>query len=55
MNPVEWLMKNCEDRSNRYIEAERFIMEISEMKWYQRLFLDRKIMNFLKSRRKYKF
>ena len=50
-----WLMKKTEDCSNRYMEAEKFILEIAEMKWYQRVFLWRKILRFLNSRSKYNF
>ena len=36
---LNWLMKKTEDCSERYMEAEKFILEIAEMKWYQRVFL----------------
>ena len=52
---LSWLMNKTEQYSERYIEAERFILELAEMKWYQRIFCSRKIMNFLMSRDKYKF
>lgn len=52
---LNWLMKKTEDCSNRYMEAEKFILEIAEMKWYQRVFLMGKILWFLNSRSKYKF
>ncbi len=43
---LNWLMKKTEDCSERYMEAEKFILEIAEMKWYQRVFLWRKILRF---------
>jgi hypothetical protein len=52
---LNWLMKKVDDCSERYIEAEKFIIEISQMKWHQRIFLMGKILRFLKSRSKYKF
>lgn len=52
---LNWLTKKVEDCSERYIEAEKFIIEISQMKWYQRVFLMGKILRFLKSRSKYNF
>jgi hypothetical protein len=52
---LNWLMKKTEQCSERYIEAESFIFELAEMKWYQRAFCFNKILKFLKSREKYKF
>ena len=52
---MNWLINKCEKCSDRYIEAENFILEIAEMKWYQRIFLNKKILKFLKSREKYGF
>ena len=52
---LNWLMNKTEKCSERYVEAEKFILEIAEMKWYQRLFCSKKIMNFLMSRDKYGF
>ncbi len=37
------------------LEAEQFIIEIANMKWYQRIFLLNKILKFLRTRSKYKF
>lgn len=48
-------MKKTEDCSERYIEAEQFILEIASMKWYHRFFLLKKILKFLESRNKYNF
>ena len=30
---LNWLMKKTEACSERYMEAEKFILEIAEMKW----------------------
>lgn len=48
-----WLMTEYENNTDRYIEAEKFIMELHNMNWLQRLFSSRKILKFLKSREKY--
>ena len=52
---LNWLMTKTEKYQERYIEAEEFLMELAEMKWYQRIFCFGKILKFLKSRDKYKF
>lgn len=52
---LNWLMKKTEDCSNRYMEAEQFLIEIAKMKWYQKFFLTMKILRFLNSRKKYNF
>lgn len=52
---LNWLMQKTEDCSNRYMEAEQFLIEIAKMKWYQKFFLTMKILNFLNSRKKYNF
>lgn len=52
---LNWLMTKTEQCSERYMEAEKFILELAEMKWYQRMFCFGKILKFLKSRDKYKF
>lgn len=50
---LEWLMKKYENCSERYIEAEKFILNL---KWYERIFVSRKILKFLKERTiKYNF
>jgi len=49
---LSWLLSKYENASDRYMEAESFILEIAEMKWYQRIFIFNKIMNFLNSRKK---
>jgi hypothetical protein len=54
-NDLNWLMKKTEDCSERYMEAEQFILEIASMKWYHRFFLLKKILRFLESRNKYNF
>jgi hypothetical protein len=52
---LNWLMNKTEQCSERYMEAEKFLLEIASAKWYQRLFCSRKILKFLMSRSKYKF
>jgi hypothetical protein len=50
---LKWLMDKYENCSERYIEAEKFIMNL---KWYERIFISRKVLKFLKSRTiKYNF
>lgn len=51
----DWLLIKTEQCSNRYIEAEKFIIELSEMNLFQRLFCNGKIIKFLESRKKYNF
>lgn len=52
---LSWLLSKYENASDRYMEAEEFILQIAEMKWYQRMFCFKKIMLFLNSRSKYNF
>lgn len=52
---LNWLMKKTEDCSERYMEAEQFILELASMPWYKRAFSFWKIMKFINSRSKYKF
>jgi len=35
----EELAKENDELTNRYIEAEKFIMDINELGWFQRLFV----------------
>ena len=35
---LNWLMKRTEDCSERYMEVEKLILEIAEMKWYLQFF-----------------
>lgn len=49
---ADFSLDKIEKLTERYIEAEKFIMELN---WFQRLFCSRKITNFLKSRNKYNF
>jgi len=49
----EYSLNKIEELTERYIEAEQFIMNL---KWYERLFCSKKIIKFLKSRTvKYNF
>ena len=43
-----------ENASDRYFEAEELLLQIAEMKWYQRIFCHKKIMIFLNSKTKVK-
>jgi hypothetical protein len=52
---LNWLMDKTDKYQERYMEAERFIMELLKMKWYERIFCVGKILEFLNSRKKYKF
>jgi hypothetical protein len=52
---MNWLMNRYEQCSDRYIEAESFLIELAKMKWYKRFFLTMKILKFLNSRSKYNF
>jgi len=54
-NDLGWLMKAIDERSERYMEAERFIIELAEMSWWKRALAFSKIIKFLKSRDKYSF
>lgn len=50
---AEYSLDQIEKLTNRYIEAEKFIMELN---FFERLFCSRKISKFLKSRtEKYNF
>lgn len=50
---AEFSLNKMEELTERYIEAEKFIMELN---WFERLFCSRKITKFLKSRTvKYNF
>ena len=49
---LSWLLSKYENASDRYMEAEDFILEIAEVKWYKRIFIFNKVMNFLNSRKK---
>ena len=49
----EYSLERMEKLTERYIEAEKFIMELN---WFERLFCSRKITKFLNSRsQKYNF
>ena len=50
---TEFSLNKIEQLTERYIDAENFIMELN---WFERLFCSRKIRKFLKSRMvKYNF
>jgi hypothetical protein len=47
---VAVLLKKLESRSERAIEAEKFLMELHKMNWWQFIWCKPKIFKFLKSR-----
>jgi hypothetical protein len=50
---AEFSLNKMEQLTERYIDAEKFIIELN---WFERLFCSRKITKFLKSRTvKYNF
>jgi hypothetical protein len=50
---AEYSLNQMKELTDRYIEAEQFIMELN---WFERLFCSNKIRKFLKSRtEKYNF
>ena len=50
---AEFSLNKMEQLTERYIDAEKFIMKLN---WFERLFCSRKITKFLKSRTvKYNF
>ena len=52
---IGWIFKEAENSSNRYIEAEKFIVKLAEMNFIKRAFYRKKIYKFLKERNKYNF
>lgn len=50
---LKWIFDKAETSTKRYIEAETFIMDIVDMPWYKKLFLNKKILFFLSTRKKY--
>lgn len=50
---ADYSLKKMEELTERYIEAEQFIMNLN---WFERLFCSKKIRNFIASRvEKYNF
>jgi hypothetical protein len=45
---LNWLMRQCEMRSQRYMDDEELLLEIMKMPFWKRLFLRRKIINHMK-------
>lgn len=45
---MEHIFKKAEQYQQRYIKAEEFLLELYELKWYERIFYRRKIRKFLK-------
>lgn len=52
---LSWHISKLEATSERYMEAEKMILEVIGMPWYKRLFCGRKLLRFLESRSKYNF
>lgn len=49
-NGLPWLLAKCEENQKRYMEAENFLIELSEMNLFKLLFINSLIMKFLKFR-----
>jgi hypothetical protein len=50
---LSWLMKKAEESSDRFIENEKFLLELLEMNWFKRAFCSfGLILKFLKERYK---
>lgn len=47
---LPWILAKCEQSTRRYMEAEQFLMELSEMSFLKRVLSFGKIIKFLKSR-----
>ena len=43
-NEFEWLIRRNQLLSDRYIDAEKMLIEIMEMPWWRRLFCGKKIL-----------
>lgn len=52
VNGVDFLLENWEKSSKRYMEAERFVIDLANMNFFQRLFLRKKAIRFLQSQMK---
>lgn len=52
---LEWLINRAEESTERYLEDEKFILELASLPWYKKAFSYWKIMKFIKSRQKYNF
>jgi len=49
LKDANWLMNKAEEYQDRYINAEKFILDILKMSWYKRIFiLDKLIVNYIK-------
>ena len=49
---AEYSISQIEQLTDRYIEAEKFLIELN---WIERLFFSRKLLKFIDSRKKYNF
>lgn len=53
---LNYMVDRYEKVSSRYIEAERFIWELADLKWYQKLFIRKKVIKFISGQiEKYNF
>jgi hypothetical protein len=52
---LKWLMDKVDLCSQRYVESEQFLLNVLDMGFFQRLFIRRKILKFLKEKQKYNF
>lgn len=52
---LKWLMDKVDSCSQRYVESENFMLDVLSMNFFQRLFIRRKALKFLKERKKYNF
>lgn len=52
---INWLLTKYEQCSERYMEAETIIATVCTIPWWKLLFIRSKLLNFLISRKKYKF
>ena len=50
---INWLMDKVEKSTDRYIDAEKLLLDILDMPWYKKIFSGKKILSFLKSRNKF--
>ncbi len=47
---IKWVLNRYEKCSDRYMEAEKELLEILEMSFWKRLFLRTRVFKFLNSR-----
>lgn len=53
---LKWVMNRIESTTERYIEAEKMIIEIIDIPWWKRMFCRRKLIRFINNQlEKYNF